>query len=155
MNHVSGLDQVYRSALGSLLKCLIKEDIMLKRLTLIFLLVLFFASQSFAGTVTVAEGVITTQIVDRAPVDEIESYPAQNGKLYCFTKIVGVEGQSQVTHVWLYQDKEMARVTLPVRSAVWRTNSSKNIIPEWTGEWKVQVLDESGLEIGVIPFTLL
>lgn len=128
---------------------------MLKRVVLITLLVLFLASQAFAGTVSVAEGVITTLIADRAPVDEIASYPAQKGKLYCFTRIVGAEGETQVTHVWLYQDKEMARVTLPVRSASWRTHSSKNILPAWSGEWKVQILDESGQEVGVIPFTLL
>lgn len=128
---------------------------MLKRFILPILLVLLLASQSLAGTVNVADGVITTQVVDRAPVDEISSYPAQSGKLYCFTKIVGAAGDTQVTHVWLYQDKEMARVTLPVRSAAWRTFSSKKIISEWSGDWKVQVLDEAGQEVGVIPFTLL
>lgn len=128
---------------------------MLKRLLLISLLVLFLAPQVFAGTLTVAEGVITTQVVDRAPVDELESYPAQLGKLYCFTKIIGAEDETEVTHVWRYQDKEMARVTLSVRAASWRTYSSKNILPEWSGEWKVQVLDGAGQEIGVIPFTLL
>jgi len=128
---------------------------MLKYLGLVFLMVLFLVPQSFAATVSVAEGVITTQIIDRAPVDTIDSYPAQQAKLYCFTKIVGAEGETEVTHVWWYKEKEMARVTLPVRSASWRTNSSKNILPEWSGAWKVQVLDESGQEVGVIPFTLL
>jgi len=128
---------------------------MLKYLGLVFLMVLFLVPQSFAATVSVAEGVITTQIIDRAPVDTIDSYSAQQDKLYCFTKIVGAEGETEVTHVWWYKEKEMARVTLPVRSASWRTNSSKNILPEWSGAWKVQVLDESGQEVGVIPFTLL
>ena len=128
---------------------------MMKRLVLISLLILFTAPQVFAGSMSVAEGIITTQILDRAPVDEIASYPAQMGKLYCFTRIAGAERETQVTHVWLYQDKEMARVSLPVRSASWRTYSSKQILPEWAGEWKVQVLDESGQVIGVIPFTLL
>lgn len=127
---------------------------MLKRLLLTMLLALLLVPQAFAASVSVAEGVITTQVVDRAPVDEIETYPAQLGKLYCFTKIVGAEGDTQVTHVWLFQDKEMARVDLSVRSSAWRTYSSKNIIPEWSGEWKVQVLNEAGEEIALIPFTL-
>jgi hypothetical protein len=131
------------------------EGKMLKRLVPIALLVCVLAPPVFAGTLRIAEGVITTQIVDRAPVDEIAGYPAQQGRLYCFTRIVGAQGETQVTHVWLYRDKEMARVTLPVRSASWRTYSSKQILPEWAGEWQVQVLDEAGQEIGVIPFTLL
>lgn len=128
---------------------------MLKRSLLFVMLVLIVVPQAFASNVKVAEGVITTQIVERAPVDELENYPAQKGQLFCFTKLVGAEGETSVTHVWLYQDKEMARVTLPVRSASWRTYSSKNILPEWSGEWKVQVLDEAGEEVAVIPFTLL
>lgn len=128
---------------------------MLKHAILIVLMMLCVTSQVFAGSLSIAEGVITTQVVDRAPVDELESYPAQMGRLYCFTKIVGATEDTQVTHVWLYQDKEMARVTLSVRSSAWRTYSSKKILPEWAGEWKVQVLDGTGQEIGVIPFKLL
>ena len=127
---------------------------MLKRFLLLVLLSLVLVPIASAGSLSVVEGVITTQVVDRAPVDEVESYPAQIGKLYCFTKIAGAQGETQVTHVWLYQDKEMGRVTLPVRSAEWRTYSSKNILPEWAGGWKVQVLDDAGAEIAVIPFTL-
>lgn len=128
---------------------------MLKRTILIALMMLCVTSHVFAGGLSIAEGTITTQVVDRAPVDELESYPAQMGRLYCFTKIVGATEDTEVTHVWLYQDKEMARVTLSVRSAAWRTYSSKKILPEWAGEWKVQVLDGAGQEIGVIPFKLL
>ena len=128
---------------------------MLKHLLLITLLVLVLIPQAFAAGMSVAEGVITTQVVDRMPVDEIESYPAQQGTLYCFTKIVGAESDTEVTHVWLYQDKEMARVTLPVRSTSWRTMSSKKILPSWAGDWKVQVLDATGQELAVIPFKLL
>lgn len=128
---------------------------MFKRTLLITLILFSVFAQAFAGSMSVVEGVITTQIVDRAPVDELESYPAQSGKLYCFTKIVGAGEETQVTHVWLYGEKEMGRVTLPVRSASWRTYSSKKILPEWAGEWKVLVLDEAGQEIAAIPFKLL
>lgn len=128
---------------------------MLKKILLICLLSLLLVAPGFAAGLTVAEGVITTRVVDHAPVDELESYPAQQGKLFCFTRIEGAAGETTVTHVWFYQDKEMARIDLPVRSSSWRTYSSKNILPQWTGDWKVQVLDDAGLEIGVIPFTLL
>ncbi|PLX94208.1 MAG: DUF2914 domain-containing protein [Desulfuromonas sp.] len=128
---------------------------MLKRSLLIGLMSLLLVTPGFAAGLSVAEGVITTQVVDHAPIDELESYPAQLGKLFCFTRIIGAEGETTVTHVWFYQDQEMARIDLPVRSPSWRTYSSKNILPQWAGDWKVQVLDDAGLEIGVIPFKLL
>jgi hypothetical protein len=128
---------------------------MLKRSLLIGLMSLLLVTPGFAAGLSVAEGVITTQVVDHVPIDELESYPAQLGKLFCFTRIIGAEGETTVTHVWFYQDQEMARIDLPVRSPSWRTYSSKNILPQWAGDWKVQVLDDAGLEIGVIPFKLL
>ena len=127
----------------------------MKYLTFFALLTLVLVPQAFAADISVAAGVITTQVVDRTPVDEIESYPAQQGTLFCFTKIVGAETDTEVSHVWLYQDKEMARVTLPARSSSWRTQSSKKILPEWSGDWKVQVLDAEGQELAIIPFKLL
>lgn len=128
---------------------------MLSRIVFLCLLVSLPISSAFATQLSLVEGVITTQIVDRAPVDDISSYPAQEGKLFCFTRVAGAEGETAITHVWLYQDKEMARIELPVRSSSWRTYSSKKILPQWVGEWKVRVLDAAGEEVGVIPFTLL
>lgn len=128
---------------------------MLSRIVFLCLLVSLPISSAFATQLSLVEGVITTQIVDRAPVDDISSYPAQEGKLFCFTRVAGAEGETAITHVWLYQDKEMARIELPVRSSSWRTYSSKKILPQWVGEWKVRVLDAAGEEVGVVPFTLL
>jgi hypothetical protein len=96
---------------------------------------------------TSADAVITTMVSDRAPVDRVEIYPAQEGKLYCFTLIEGATAETSVDHVWLYQGREMARVTLPVRSGKWRTFSSKKIVPEWKGEWQVRVVDPAGNEL--------
>lgn len=123
----------------------------------LFLLLLFlvvgipFAN---AGDLQIADGTITTAIESQMPVDRIESFPADFGKLYCFTRIVGAQEDTTVTHVWYYQDEEMARVTLPVRSADWRTYSSKRFLPQWAGHWKVVVLDRDQNVVGEIPFVL-
>ena len=102
----------------------------------------------------VADGTITSAIRNQLPVDRIETYRADFGKLYCFTRIVGAQGDTAVTHVWYYQDAELARVTLPVKSSDWRTYSSKRFLPQWAGQWKVVVLDGEGSEIATIPFVL-
>lgn len=121
----------------------------MKRFLLILLLLVCPIS---AFALTVSEAVITTMVSERAPIDMVDVYPAQTGKLYCFTKIEGAVGDTSIDHVWLYQGKEMARITLAVRSAKWRTYSSKNIVPEWKGEWQVQVVDASGNELTTVSF---
>ena len=69
-------------------------------------------------------------------------------------QIVGAQEDTEITHVWYYQDSELARVTLPVRSSNWRTYSSKRFLPQWAGKWVVVVLDEEQNEIATIPFLL-
>lgn len=122
----------------------------------LLLVLLLVVSVSFAGAadLKVADGTITTAIENQMPVDRIESHPADFGKLYCFTRIVGAQEDTEVTHVWYYRGEEMARVTLAVRSADWRTYSSKRFLPQWAGEWKVVVLDNEENEIATFPFVL-
>ena len=123
---------------------------MMKKFVLLLTFMLLSPLSVFA--LTAGEAVVTTKISDRMPVDKVEVYPAQTGKLYCFTRIEGAADETKVEHVWLYQGREMARIGLPVRSNSWRTYSSKNIMPEWKGEWQVQILDASGTEIASVPF---
>ena len=127
---------------------------MKKLFGLLFVMVALSVSYVQAADLRVAEGTITTAIEDQMPVDRIDSYRADFGKLYCYTRIVGAQGDTEVTHVWYYQDNELARVTLSVRSADWRTYSSKRFLPQWAGQWKVVVLDADENEIATIPFSL-
>lgn len=127
---------------------------MLKPLSLAVVFVLAFCSVSSAQRLSVVDAAVTTAIEDQMPVDRVESYPADYGKLYCFTRIVGAEEATQIIHVWSYLDQEMARVPLKVGSADWRTFSSKRFLPQWSGEWKVTVLDEEQNIIATIPFLL-
>jgi len=127
---------------------------MMKKSLLIACLFILCVSYATAAELTVADGAITSAIENQMPVDRIESYRADYGKLFCFTRIVGAQEATEVTHVWFYQNDEMARVTLPVRSSDWRTYSSKRFLPQWAGEWKVVVLDADQAVIATLPFRL-
>lgn len=107
-----------------------------------------------ASALEVVDATITTAIENRMPVDKIEVYPADFGKLYYFTRIVGASEETQVTHVWYYEDQEMARVPLAVQSADWRTFSSKRFLPQWRGQWSVVVEDEQGDALAEVTFRL-
>jgi len=103
----------------------------------------------------VIEGLITTQVSDRQPVDSVQSYPAASGLLYCFTRIAGAPEGARVFHVWYRGEQEMARVELLIRSSDWRTWSSRSLLPGWAGDWRVEVVDDQGQLLKTIPFTLL
>jgi len=124
---------------------------MKRTLTILSLLLLLPAS---ALALEVAEGVITSGIQEHQPSDRLTSVPASSDTIYCFTRIAGAEGDTTVTHLWLKDDREMARVVLPVRSANWRTWSSKQLTSDWRGNWRVAVLDAAGHELASIPFTV-
>ena len=90
----------------------------------------------------------------RAPLNPAETFPPDCGNLFCFTRIRGAAGITNVTHVWYHDGEVMARVVLPVRSGDWRTWSSKMILPVWTGNWKVKVLDSLGVVLASEEFTI-
>lgn len=110
---------------------------MLKRLLIIISLLVLGSSFVCAAQLEVTDGAITTAIERQMPVDRVQVFAADYGKLFCFTRIVGAQENTQITHVWYYQEDEMARVSLSVGSADWRTYSSKRFLPQWSGEWKV------------------
>jgi len=105
--------------------------------------------------VQVSRLAICTNIVDREPVEEGERFQVSVGRLYAFTQIVGANDFVEVGHVWYFNDVERARITLPVRSASWRTYSSKLIQPFEIGDWRVDVVDPQGEVLKSVSFQVI
>lgn len=105
-----------------------------------------------AAPVIIEEAVVCQDVVDRAPVGISDTFAKETAKLYCFTRVVGAQADSQITHNWYYQGALKASVKLNVRSSNFRTWSSKTIIPEWAGEWMVEILSEDGKPLESIIF---
>ncbi len=101
--------------------------------------VLVFPASLFA--IEVGEAVITTAVIQREPVDSVEVFPRQNGKLYCFSRILGTEDETVVYHLWYREGQLMSRVELPVKSPNWRTWSAKQLLEDWPGKWWVEIRD--------------
>jgi membrane protein implicated in regulation of membrane protease activity len=97
-------------------------------------------------------GTVCREVIDRAPVEAGNSFPASVGKLFCFTKITGALNPTRVTHVWSFDGNERARVELEVNSASWRTYSSKNIENHEVGAWSVEVVDSAGNVLQTLNF---
>jgi len=93
---------------------------------------------------TVEKLIFCTGIEDRLPVGESTQFFESAERIYCYTRINGAVDTLQVTHVWFYGDVEKARVDLTVKSASWRTWSSKKMLPAWSGAWRVDILGPDG-----------
>lgn len=103
-----------------------------------------------AGSVTRAT--FTTAVAEREPVGSIDKLTADTDKVYYFTELRGMAGQT-VTHRWEYNGKVMAEVPFTVSGPRWRVYSSKNLQEGWTGEWKVSVIGQAGSTLAVNTFT--
>lgn len=92
---------------------------------------------------------------NRLPQEAGEVFPEDTERLWCYTRVLGAATPLEVVHAWYHEGETRARVVLPVRSADWRTWSSKRLLPAWTGRWEVKVLDPDGLVLASKTFTIV
>jgi hypothetical protein len=109
---------------------------------MVFLSTLLLAQEN--PTVTVEDIQVCTSVEDRQPVGSDTSFTNDVGQLYCFTKLSSDQDSTSISHVWYHDDKEMANVELKMKAKAWRTWSSKTIVDDWSGEWRVDVISSTG-----------
>ena len=102
----------------------------------------------------VANIAVCTSVENRQPIGTDSVFSSDVGKLYCFTKLTSDTDSTEISHVWFYQGKQMAKVDLPMNAKSWRTWSAKTIVPAWKGDWKVEIQDSNGNDIKSISFRI-
>lgn len=109
---------------------------------LVFAALAPLAGSGVAGEVSRA--IFTIGVDNREPVIQVDSIDNDSyTSISFFTELTDLAGQT-VTHQWTYGDKVMFEKSFEVRGARWRVWTSKTLIPDWTGTWTVNVLDDSG-----------
>ena len=114
----------------------------MKSVKRIFAIICTLATFQLSAADGVARATFTSAIDNREPVDEITNLADDANKIYYFTEISGLKGQT-ITHRWEQNGEVQANVTFDVGGNRWRIWSSKNLQPELTGEWQVMVVDEA------------
>jgi hypothetical protein len=113
-------------------------------MALVLLVLCAMATVVVAGEIEVEEMTFCTGVEDRSPVGAAEEFASDVGGVCCFTRIIGAEDATTIYHVWIYDNKEMAKVALSVNSDAWRTWSTKRVIESWVGDWRVEVQTADG-----------
>jgi len=103
-------------------------------------------------TLTLEEIKVCRGIIGKQPMGTASVFPDTIGRIFCYTVVSGADGPGKIAHVWFHGNDKLAEVSLDIQTGNWRTWSSKRIIPQWTGHWRVEVLDESGLLVGKKAF---
>ncbi len=112
---------------------------------LIFVLTQPFVSMAQdISPVTVNEMVFCRGIEQKKPVDISTHFPDSIERVFCHTKLSSTEDHTSISHVWYYNDTQMAIVDLAVNAMSWRTWSSKRIVKDWAGTWRVDIISASG-----------
>jgi hypothetical protein len=127
---------------------------MRKTVALTVVLATFCIAGAALAEVAVEEAAVCTSILDREPAGTSSEFAPDVGKIYVFTRVVGVSGAGSVTHRWIFGDETVAEVKLDVEGSSWRTWSSKNIMPHQVGPWKVEVVGEEGTVLKTLEFTV-
>ncbi|MEZ4388487.1 MAG: DUF2914 domain-containing protein [Candidatus Krumholzibacteriia bacterium] len=114
------------------------------------------AQATAAGPLEVTEMAFGSgyDVQSRSLEGEATVFAADTPVVYCRTRIVGATEPTTVTHVWYRDGKTVAHVELAVGSGNWRTVSSKQLLPEWTGSWEVRVVDSAGNLLRAESFTI-
>jgi hypothetical protein len=105
---------------------------------------LFGFTISPAQDIEVEEMVFCSSIEQHQPVGIDTVFVETVGTVYCFSKITGAADTVLISHVWYYNNEEKARVDLSIKSRTWRTWSSKRIMEDWQGKWRVDIIDMNG-----------
>ncbi len=135
---------------------------MTHRVTRVILAALLLAPLSTGGAATptpsagptISRDAVAQSVENREPVGMSETFPASVGSLVYFTEVKEIRETMTLTHVWSHKGQVMAEISLKVEPPSWRTWSSKRILPEWTGEWKVEVKSADGTVLASKSFTI-
>jgi len=105
------------------------------------------------STLVLEKIAICSAVEDKQPQGAGTVFADDLDKIYCFTKIVGASDTTLVKHVWYMGDNELVSVDLPVKSASWRTWSSK-LVDMGLGKGYVEVVSEGGDVLGKADFEI-
>ncbi|MFA5670536.1 MAG: DUF2914 domain-containing protein [Balneolaceae bacterium] len=119
------------------------------------LFVLFAAVPAFAQAQLAVKSIgIGTGIDNGSLKNEGVLFDSDVATLYCLTTISGAKNNPTVKHVWYYNDEEKSSSSLVVRSANFKTWSSKKVWHTWVGKWRVDVVDKNGKVLASKSFTI-
>ena len=108
------------------------------------------------GTFAVTSLLFCREVKDREP-EQVDFAPSANGeRIYAYLKLFNKGEERQVKITWKLAGKNFHHITLNVgRSARYRTWAYMTLDEAKQGPWTVEVRDDEGTMLAVMPFMVL
>ena len=79
------------------------------------------------------------QNILKAPEGDFDGIVVNHPKVFFFTNIRNLKGH-KISHRWLFDGQQKAKIDFDINGSRWRVWSSKNMWYKWQGLWTVQVI---------------
>lgn len=112
------------------------------------------AQESNSAMMTINRFMTCQSVEGHEPVGITETFTADTAKAYAYLEATGISADVEISMVWFYGEKEVAKVPLSIRQGNrWRTYSSKKLAGR-TGAWRVEIQDSAAAVLASINFTV-
>lgn len=101
---------------------------------------------------SIARFVVAADIKDKEPVGAADKFAAGTEKIYCFLEAKNITKDSEISFVWICNQKEMLKTPLTLKAGSrWRTHANKTL-RGLKGDWRVELRDASGKSLKEVNF---
>ena len=134
---------------------LLNKSVLQGMLALYFLLFTFGPalaqqSETNSDTLFVVDFHMAADVVEREPVELVDSYIMSDGRAWCFARIHNTDRMQDLYFMWYYEGELYFKMNTKVGvSTNWRTYSSVGLQP---GEWEVVLVHADEQELARTAF---
>lgn len=105
----------------------------------------------FPPKIAVALNVKHVEGIGAAPEGISETFPVTIGEIFAWTDTSDIPGK-KVIHTWYFGDKEKKTVFIPRNPPFFKAYSRARILPEYKGNWRVDIQTEKGEILNSLKF---
>jgi hypothetical protein len=107
-------------------------------------------NETISDTLFVVDFHMADDVVEREPVELVDSYVMSDGRAWCFARIHNADRMQDLYFKWYYEGELYFKMNTKVGvSTNWRTYSSVGLLP---GEWEVVLVDAEEQELARTAF---
>ena len=101
------------------------------------------------------EVMICRGVYKRNPIKPGFIFSNNVDSLFCYTKISNKGTKQEIKHLWYYENKLITAVTYNIKTSYnYRSWSKKTILPNQTGDWRVDIIDSKENVLGSRKFEI-